>query len=271
VAPASGAPSTEQGMNELTKPLEGRNAVVTGASRRAGIGFAVAHRLLTMGASVVAHGWTPHDATQEWGADPGGQGAVLEALRATGGEAHYVEADFGDPGAPTNVIAEAKRVLGSIDILVANHARSGHGALEAVTAHELDDFLHENVRATILLVKEFSLQHTGRVGGRVVMLTSGQHLGGMPREIAYAVSKGALQQATATLAAHLIERGITVNTVNPGPTSTGWITTEPEKRQMPLGRWGTPDDAARLITWLCTDDAQWITGQVIDSEGGFRR
>jgi 3-oxoacyl-[acyl-carrier protein] reductase len=103
------------------------------------------------------------------------------------------------------------------------------------------------------------------------MLTSGQHLAGMPREIAYAVSKGALHQATATLAAHLIERGITVNTVNPGPTNTGWITTEPEKKHMPLGRWGTPDDAAQLITWLCTDDAQWITGQVIDSEGGFRR
>ena len=66
--------------------------------------------------------------------------------------------------------------------------------------------------------------------------------------------------------------GCTVNAVNPGPTDTGWgIGEEDPNPAMPLGRWGEPDDAARLIAWLCTDDARWITGQVIDSEGGFRR
>jgi 3-oxoacyl-[acyl-carrier protein] reductase len=85
------------------------------------------------------------------------------------------------------------------------------------------------------------------------------------------VSKGALHQATLTLSDALIDRGITVNTVNPGPTDTGWIGDVDPARMMPLGRWGDPDDAARLITWLCTDDARWITGEVIDSEGGFRR
>jgi len=106
------------------------------------------------------------------------------------------------------------------------------------------------------------------------MLTSGQHLGGMPREVGYAVTKGAIHQATATLADHLSERGITVNTVNPGPTDTGWATPEITAEVvelMPRGRWGMPDDAARLIAWLCSDDADWITGQVINSEGGFRR
>ena len=58
--------------------------------------------------------------------------------------------------------------------------------------------------------------------------------------------------------------------MNPGPTATGWEIGDPAGR-MPLGRWGEPDDAARLVAWLCTDDARWITGQVIDSEGGFRR
>jgi 3-oxoacyl-[acyl-carrier protein] reductase len=239
--------------------LAGRNAVVTGASRRAGIGFAVARRLLDTGASVFAQGWTPHDERHPWGADP----AAAELPE-------YVEADFADPASPADVIARARASLGHLDILVANHARSGHGTLEDVTAEELDAFLHENVRATILLVKEFAAQHDGRPGGRVVLLTSGQHLAGMPREVAYAVSKGAIHQATATLSAHLIPRGITVNTVNPGPTDTGWAIGDPTGH-MPLGRWGTPDDAARLIAWLCTDDAQWITGQVIDSEGGFRR
>ena len=111
-----------------------------------------------------------------------------------------------------------------------------------------------------------------RPGGRVVLMTSGQHLAPMGSEVAYAVSKGALQQATLTLADELVDRGITVNTVNPGPTDTGWglADLDPAKR-MPFGRWGRPEDAARLVAWLCSDDASWITGQTINSEGGFRR
>jgi len=250
--------------------LAPRTALVTGASRRSGIGFAVCRHLLALGAQVVAHGWTPHDERQPWGADPGGPQAVLDELRAGGATVEYVEADFGDPAAPAAVFANARDAFGHVDVLVANHARSGHGTLEELTADELDAFLHENVRATLLLVKEFAAQHDGRPGGRVVLLTSGQHLAGMPREVAYAVSKGAIHQATATLSAHLIPRGITVNSVNPGPTDTGWEIGDPGGRT-PLGRWGTPDDAVRVIAWLCTDDARWITGQVIDSEGGFRR
>ena len=91
------------------------------------------------------------------------------------------------------------------------------------------------------------------------MLTSGQHLGAMSQEIAYAVSKGAIHQATASLADDLARRGITVNTVNPGPTDTGWPAPQVHAEvlaQMPRGRWGTPDDAARLIAWLCSDDAE---------------
>lgn len=252
------------------KPLEGRHAVVTGASRQVGIGFAVARRLLAMGASVSAHGWTPHDARQSWGAEPAGPDAVLAALRETGGTAEYYEEDLADPDAPARLIAGAAEKLGHVDILIANHARSGHGRLADTTADQLDAFLHENVRATILLVKEFAAQHDNRPGGRVVMLTSGQHLAPMSREVAYAVSKGAIHQSTLTLADELAPRGITVNTVNPGPTDTGWAIGDP-KEHMPLGRWGTPDDAARVITWLCTDDAQWITGQVINAEGGFKR
>jgi len=144
--------------------------------------------------------------------------------------------------------------------------------LEGITAEHLDDFFHENVRASLLLVKEFAAQHDGREGGRVILMTSGQHIAPMTREIAYAVSKGALHQATKTLAEALVDRRITVNTVNPGPTDTGWGLAEIDpKPAMPLGRWGEPDDGARLIAWLCTDDARWITGQVVDSEGGFRR
>jgi 3-oxoacyl-[acyl-carrier protein] reductase len=127
------------------------------------------------------------------------------------------------------------------------------------------------LRAAVLLVKEYAAQHDGRPGGRVVLMISGQHLAPMTREVAYAVSKGALHQATQTLADELIDRGITVNAVNPGPTDTGWEISGRDPRPMPLGRWGQPEDAARLIAWLCSEEAGWITGQVIDSEGGFRR
>ena len=247
--------------------LEGRNALVTGVSRRAGIGHAIARRLLDAGASVFIHGWTPHDAAQHWGAEPGGTEGVARELGVP-----FAEEDFEDADAPARVVAAATDALGPLDVLVVNHARSGHGGLPSLTAEELDGFLHVNVRASLLLVREFARVHGGsRPGGRIVLLTSGQHRAPMAREIAYAVSKGALQQATLTLADELADLGITVNAVNPGPTETGWGLATQEPSSMPFGRWGDPDDAARLIAWLCSDDARWITGQTIDSEGGFRR
>jgi 3-oxoacyl-[acyl-carrier protein] reductase len=248
--------------------LAGRNALVTGVSRRAGIGYAIARRLLEAGAAVFVHGWTPHDAAQRWGAEPGGTEAIARELGMP-----FLEADFADAKAPERVVGAAEEALGPLDMLVVNHARSGQGRLEQLTASEIDAFLHENVRASLLLVRAFAVRHDdSREGGRVILMTSGQHLGPMAREVAYAVSKGALQQATRTLADELADRRITLNTVNPGPTDTGWgLAEEDPARTMPFGRWGEPDDAARLIAWLCSDDARWITGQTIDSEGGFKR
>jgi 3-oxoacyl-[acyl-carrier protein] reductase len=248
--------------------LSGRNAVVTGVSRRAGIGRSIARHLIEAGAAVFVQGWTPHDAAQPWGSEPGGTEAVAADL-----EVPFAEADFADPDAPDQVVAAAAEAVGPLDILVVNHARSGHGRLAELTAAEIDSFLHENVRAALLLVREFAARHDdSRPGGRVVLMTSGQHLAPMASEVAYAVSKGALQQATLTLADELADRAITVNTVNPGPTDTGWGLADLDPTQkMPFGRWGRPDDAARLVAWLCSDDAGWITGQTIDSEGGFRR
>jgi NAD(P)-dependent dehydrogenase (short-subunit alcohol dehydrogenase family) len=246
-----------------------RNALVTGVSRRAGIGHAVARRLLADDVAVFIQGLTAHDELQSWKAEPGGTAGVAQELGVP-----FVEADFADPAAPAAVVEEATHALGGpLDILVANHARSGHGRLADLTAEEIDAFLYENVRASLLLVKEFAARYDdSRGGGRVIVLTSGQHLAPMAGEVAYAVSKGALQQATATLADELADRGITVNTVNPGPTDTGWgIGDQDPTGRMPLGRWGEPDDAARLIVWLCSDDARWVTGQTINSEGGFRR
>ncbi|HET7077662.1 MAG TPA: SDR family oxidoreductase [Chloroflexia bacterium] len=255
------------------QPLAGRVAVITGVSRRIGIGFAVAERMAAMGAGLLVQSHTAYDAAQPWGADPGGVAPLLAALRTHGGRVEHVAADFLDPAAPAKVIAAAVAAYGHVDILVANHAYSVDGALEEVTAEQIDLHMAINVRGSLLLVQAFAAQHDdGRPGGRVVLLTSGQHLGPMPSELAYIASKGALHQLTWSLSAHLIPRGITVNTVNPGPTDTGWAPpelTEQVRLHAPLGRWGRPEDAARLIAWLATDDAAWITGQVINSTGGF--
>ena len=138
----------------------------------------------------------------------------------------------------------------------------------------IDATLAVNVRATLLLVQAYAARHDdARPGGRVVLLTSGQNLEPMPRELPYAASKGALTAITPSLAAHLAPRGILVNAVNPGPTDTGWATpelTRHEMRRLPLGRWGAPDDAARAdrLARERTTPA-WITGQVLTSDGGF--
>jgi 3-oxoacyl-[acyl-carrier protein] reductase len=255
-------------------------AIVTGVSRRVGIGLAVARRLAALGAGLFVTSWAAHDREQPWGADPGGVAAVLaelgsgDASSPAVGRVEHLEADLLDPEAPDRVMAAAVEAFGHVDILVCNHARSSLGGLGQLTTAELDASFAVNTRAVLLLVQAFAAQHGGRPGGRVVLFTSGQHLGPMPGELAYAASKGALVEVTASLADTLADRGVTVNTINPGPTDTGYVdqaTRERVATMFPAGRWGAPDDAARLVAWLCTDDAAWVTGQVVNSEGGFRR
>jgi 3-oxoacyl-[acyl-carrier protein] reductase len=247
----------------LSGPLAGRGALVTGVSRRAGIGYAVARRLRELGANVFVQGFVAHDA---------GQPAGIPALSAEIGAGH-VESDFGEAAAPAACIDAAAAALGHVDVLIANHAMSCDQDLEALDAAAIDATLAVNVRATLLLVKAYAARHDdARPGGRVILFTSGQHLEPMARELPYAASKGALHGVTASLAAHLAPRGILVNALNPGPTDTGWATpelTRHELRRLPLGRWGSPEDAARLVGWLASDDAAWITGQVLTSDGGF--
>ena len=184
-----------------------------------------------------------------------------------------LECDFADPATPVACMSAAVAALGHVDVLVANHAMSCDQDLEALEAAAIDATLAVNVRATLLLVQAYAAQHNdARPGGRVLLFTSGQHLEPMARELPYAASKGALHGVTASLAAHLAPRGILVNALNPGPTDTGWATPEQTRdalRRLPLGRWGSAADAARIAGWLATDDAGWIAGQVLTSDGGF--
>lgn len=255
--------------------LAGRVAVVTGVSRRAGIGFAVARELLAAGASVLVHSWSPHDAEQPWGTDPVGDAGIVELLGGEGHRLRHVAADFADPRAPGLVVGAAVEAFGAVDVVVANHARSSNQSLTEVTAAELDLTWAVNARASVLLTQAFAAAHDDeRPGGRIILFTSGQHLAPMSQELPYAISKGAIHQMTLSLSDALADRGITVNALNPGPVDTGWA--DPDLaarvgRALPAGRWGSPAEVARLVRWLVSDDSRWITGQVINAEGGFRR
>ncbi len=247
-------------------------ALVTGASRRIAIGAAIARRLAGDGAAVLVHGWEPHDAEQAWGADAGGGPALVEELRAAGAQAEWVQGDLADPEVPARLVQVARDVFGRLDIVVANHARSSAQGLEDLTAAEIDLSYAVNTRATLLLIQAFAAGRPESAGGRVVLFTSGQYHGAMPDELPYIASKAALHQLTPSLAAHLIARGITVNCINPGPNDTGYAdekTWAAVAARNPGGRASTPADAARLVGWLVSDEAAWVTGQVIASDGGW--
>lgn len=262
--------------------LNGRTALVTGVSRRRGIGFATASRLLQAGASVAIQHWSPHDAEQPWGAeDISTIVDELDAQKVEGARIVDISANFADDDGPASVVSHAVEQLGHLDILVCNQAVSGHdGTLSEIGIADLELHWRVNARATLLMTQAYAAQHDGRPGGRVVWLTSGQQLGPMPDEIAYAASKAALAGVTASVAADLIRRGIGLNTVNPGPVNTGYldegVVLDAERLaairgRFPLGRFGEPDDPARLIAWLVSDESVWVVGQVITTEGGFER
>ena len=267
----------------MGEDMRGRTAVVTGVSRRRGIGFAIASRLARAGADLFVQHWSPHDADQAWGADD--VDAVLAGLEAQlvpGARLAHTSLDLAAPDAGEELVTRAAGSMGHLDVLVCNHARSGgDGPLAEQTAQTLDAHWAVNARSTILATKAFAAQHDGRDGGRVVWMTSGQVLGPMPDEIAYAASKAALAGITVSVARDLADRGILLNTVNPGPVNTGYLdvdaaTRSPEELaalngMFPGGRFGEPDDPARLIAWLVSDEGRWMVGQVLSTEGGFRR
>jgi 3-oxoacyl-[acyl-carrier protein] reductase len=173
--------------------LKGRVALVTGVSRRKGIGFAIAQQLAMLGADVFIHSFSPYDADQAWGADPDGIPSLIAELQKQGTRIAHAEGDFLDPAMPQQIMDAVVQAFEHVDIVVANHAYSTLGGLEELTAAEIDKHYQVNVRGTLLLVKAFAAQYHKNSGGRVILLTSGQHFSPMPGELAYAASKGALQ------------------------------------------------------------------------------
>ncbi len=255
---------------EFRTDLAGRVAIVTGASRPRGIGAAICRALASHGADILFTHWQPYDRLHGSGADDGGPAALERGLRALGRRASGLAIDLALPDAHLPVLDAAVERLGSPAILVNNAAHStsdGYGRLDAAT---LDAHYAVNVRAMALLSVEFARRYPGGPGGRIINLSSGQSVGAMPTELAYAATKGAVEAFTRSLAAGVAAKGITVNAVDPGGTDTGWMTDEfrtAELRKRAFGRLGRPEDAARLVLFLASDAGEWITGQTIHSRG----
>jgi 3-oxoacyl-[acyl-carrier protein] reductase len=154
-----------------------RIALVTGVSRRRGIGFAVATRLLRDGARVFAHSYAAYDSTQAWGADPGGMDELLADLGGLGPHLAHLVTDLAGAGEPERLVRTATERYGPLDTLVINHARSALGRLGELEAEDLDTTWAVNVRASLLLIQEFVAQYQPhKEGGRVIVLVSGQIL-----------------------------------------------------------------------------------------------
>jgi 3-oxoacyl-[acyl-carrier protein] reductase len=254
--------------------LTGKIAIVTGASRKAGIGAAICHALADAGADIFFTHWSTYDRKMPWGAQSDDQYMLSNEIRSKGVKCEHCELDLSKPDSIQYLLDLVTTRMGSPTILVNNAAYSTSTSFEDITESELDLHYYINLRATTLLSAAFARSFSFKHGGRIINLTSGQSLGPMPGELAYAATKGAIEAMTVTLSAEIASKGITVNAVNPGPTDTGWMNDELReqlKLRFGLGRIGTPEDIARLVRFLASDEAEWITGQIIHSEGGFRR
>lgn len=247
--------------------LQGKIAIVTGASSEKEIGTAICRKLASYGTNIFFTHWNSnHDWIINFRQE-------IENMNVLCGE---MKVDLSDANAACTILNRASDKLGETSILVNNAAHSRSDGYLQLDAKTLDQHYAVNMRSTFLLSVEFArrFKKSKLQSGRIINITSGQDLGPMPGELAYSATKGAISAFTRSLAQELAPFGITVNAVNPGPTDSTWMTDEIRTfllPKFPMGRIGEPDDAARIIAFLASDDAKWITGQIIHSEGGFIR
>jgi 3-oxoacyl-[acyl-carrier protein] reductase len=243
--------------------LKGKTAVVTGGSR--GIGRAIVERLCRDGAEVVFN----YAVSDEAAAD------LVRRVTADGGSARAVKADLAEAGAAQRLMETAHEHLGGLDIVVNNAALAFKPALLADSDETLfDAVLNVNMKSAFLTMR-YAAQKM-RDGGRIVNISTLNTVRPTPGISAYAASKGALEQLTAVAARELGARGITVNTVSPGPTDTELLhgVNSPEGLKAvvgitPLGRLGQPSDIADVVGFLVSDDGRWLTGQNLRATGGI--
>jgi 3-oxoacyl-[acyl-carrier protein] reductase len=244
--------------------LTGKVAVITGASK--GIGAAIAEELAKDGASVIVN-----YATSAEGAE-----AVVAKIEAAGGKAKAVGADVSKPAESKKLIAAAVSEFGRVDILVNNAAVYDFLPLDLVTEEHFDRMFDLNVKGLLFATQAAAGAFDG-IGGSIINIGSMASLAPPPGGVVYSATKGALDVITKSLAGELGPKKIRVNAVLPGPVETEGTQSLANWDQFktllvprtPLGRIGQPRDIATVVSFLASEDAGWITGQIAPAAGGL--
>jgi 3-oxoacyl-[acyl-carrier protein] reductase len=253
--------------------LENKIAIVTGASRSKGIGTAVCRSLASLGADIFFTHWRAFDEAEGNGREQEWPEHLRKELENLGVRASHMEADLAKPEMPALIMDQVEKVFGTPSIVINNATYELSTNFRNMDKNTLDQHYAVNIRGTILLTTEFAKRfenkHSKETQGRIIFMVSG---GNDSNNLAYIATKAALIGLIEPLSVGLAPLNITVNGFNPGPTDSGWINEEMKQQflpMFPMGRIGLPEDAARGISLLASDESQWITGQVIKSEGGF--
>jgi len=242
--------------------LEGRVAVVTGGAR--GIGRSVCERLSAEGARIVAV-----DRSAE------ALDAFVLELTGRGGEALALVADIANAAEVDALAAKTLEAFGRVDILINNAGITRDGLLLRMSEEDWDAVLDVNLKGAFLCTRAFTRPMMKQRWGRVVNVSSVIGLVGNAGQVNYAASKAGVLGLTKSVAKELASRHITVNAVAPGFIETAMTQALDEKvrgalqAQIPLGRLGSPEDVAHAVAFLCSEDAAYITGQVITVDGGM--
>ena len=244
--------------------LKGKVAIVTGASK--GIGAQVARDLAAAGAAVVVN----------YAGSRAGAESVVADITAAGGKAIAVQADVAQAADVQRLVAEAIKAFGAPDILVNNAGVYEFAPLEAITAEHFHRQFDINVLGLLLVTQEVA-RHIGAKGGSIINISSVVSRLTLPGSSVYAGTKAAVDLITRVLATELGPRRIRVNSVNPGVVETegaraqGIIGSDFEKQAIartPLGRIGQPQDVAKIVVFLASEDSGWISGDTILASGG---
>ena len=243
--------------------MSGKTAVVTGGSR--GIGRAICLELARRGANVVF----------SYAGNTAAADKTLEELKALGVEARAVQGNVADPAAAKTLIDTAVKELGGIHILVNNAGITRDGLAMAMKEEDFDAVIETNLKGAFLCMKAAIRPMMKARYGRIVNLSSVVALRGNPGQVNYCASKAGLIGMTKSLAKEMGARGITVNAVAPGYISTDMTAALPDAARqamlstIPVGRAGSPEDVAAAVAFLASEEAGYITGQVLSVDGGM--